>query len=465
MLQVLAAIMLQVSALGLASCPYEKLRAPYERDKLLRFFASRPLAVAGRALDFSNAYRRCRNMWESTDGDTARGELLRQEVAALGPVAVKFGQTLSQRPDVLPEDVCEALKSLQMSNKKFDNAQAMQMLEEELPGSDSFFAHIDPEPIAAASLGQVYRATTHDGVECAVKVQRPEAMKQVALDVATCVVLGETIVSLGLFPADRELDRIIDTAAAGVFSELDYRLEAENAEAFRQSMRFLGYVKVPRTVWAESPRVLVSEWVHGKHLQALPPADQLRLTYMACEAVTASIMVTGMVHADPHEGNLLLTDTGSLAFLDFGLMSRVEPDIMEAFALGIQAVVSKDYIALVRAFVATQFVQRPVERRADVSSEWEPASEEAMAQELEQLMESVPGGTSRFGALASVLIDMGNTWRFYSPPYVILLIRTFVTLEGIAGQVDANFNIYEVALPWAIQRALSPSTDIGAALT
>ena len=279
--------------------------------------------------------------------------------------------------------MCDALKELQMANKKFDNAQAMRMLEKELPrGLDGLFASIEPEPIAAASLGQVYRATTHDGVECAVKVQRPEAMKQVALDVATCVVLGDLIVSLGLFPADRELDRIIDTAASGVFSELDYRVEAENAEAFRRSMRFLGYVTVPETVWCESLRVMVTEWVSGKHLQALPPAEQLRLTYMVREAVTASIMVTGVVHADPHEGNLLLTDDGRLAFLDFGLMSRVEPEIMEAFALGIQAVVSRDYVGLVRAFVATQFVLTPVERRENVDSDWVEATEEEMAEEL-----------------------------------------------------------------------------------
>jgi predicted unusual protein kinase regulating ubiquinone biosynthesis (AarF/ABC1/UbiB family) len=109
--------------------------------------------------------------------------------------------------------------------------------------------------------------------------------------------------------------------------------------------------------------VIVSEWVDGQHLGALPPPDQLRLTYMACEAVTASIMVTGVVHADPHEGNLLLTHDGQLAFLDFGLMSRVSPQIMEAFALGIQAVVARDYAGLVRAFVATQFVLDPIERR------------------------------------------------------------------------------------------------------
>ena len=81
-----------------------------------------------------------------------------------------------------------------------------------------------------------------------------------------------------------------------------------------------------------------------------------------------------------------------------------------------------------------------------------------MAEELRVKMESCPGGTSRFGALSTVLFEMGNFWRMYSPPYIILLIRTFLTLEGIAGQVDPNFNIYEVSLPWAIQRALSPST-------
>ena len=102
-------------------------------------------------------------------------------------------------------------------------------------------------------------------------------------------------------------------------------------------MEFLGYVDVPHTIeeYSTGPRVIVTEWVYGRHLDMLSRAEGLRMTYMAVEACTASLVVTGVVHADPHEGNLMLADDGRLVFLDFGLMSKVRPEIMEAFAYGI----------------------------------------------------------------------------------------------------------------------------------
>ena len=192
------------------------------------------------------------------------------------------------------------------------------------------------------------------------------------------------------------------------------------------------------------------------------------MTYMSVEAVTAGLVLTGLVHADPHEGNIMLADDGRLVFLDFGLMSRVEGDIMEAFASGIQCVLSKDYRGLVDAFVATGFIGTPIEWRKEEKDPWttthpDGPSVQVMAKELKERMEACPGGGSRFGALSVVLGDMGYFWQMYTPPYIILLIRTFLTLEGIAGKVDPNFNIYEVALPWAVQRALSPSTSAGIA--
>lgn len=190
------------------------------------------------------------------------------------------------------------------------------------------------------------------------------------------------------------------------------------------------------------------------------------MTYMSCEAVTAGLVLTGLVHADPHEGNLMLADDGRLVFLDFGLMSSVDESVMEAFASGIQCVLSKDYLGLVQAFIGTGFVGSPIEWRPRDGAPWQRThpdgdTSQVMAKELRERMEACPGGGSRFGALSIVLGDMGIFWQMYTPPYVILLIRTFLTLEGIASQVDPSFNIYEVALPWAVQRALSPATPSG----
>ena len=456
--------------------------ATYDRDAIVDYFKARPQKMVRRALDFLLAFRRIRAAWDDPSKSVDRGALLRAELAALGPVAVKVGQTLSQRPDILPEDVCEALKSLQTSNTPFPNEEAYQVIAEDFgatgpiapglpvtPGCDpdgpTLFRALSKDCIASASLGQVYRGTTHDGQEVAVKVQRPGALRQCLLDGSVIIVALKTIEGRYW---NGDLLAIFDLVASGIVQELDFRNEAKNAAAFRESLEFLGYVEVPHSLpHLTTRRAMAMEWVYGRHLSALEPEEAMRMTYMSCEAVTAGLVLTGLVHADPHEGNIMLADSGKLVFLDFGLMSRVEENIMEAFASGIQCVLSKDYTGLVRAFIDTGFVGSPIEWRAKEEDPWQLTHPDGdtttvMAKELRERMEACPGGGSRFGALSVVLGDMGFTWQMYTPPYVILLIRTFLTLEGIAGQVDPNFNIYEVALPWAVQRALSPSTESGA---
>ena len=141
----------------------------------------------------------------------------------------------------------------------------------------------------------------------------------------------------------------------------------------------------------------------------------------------------------------MLADNGDLVFLDFGLMSRVDADICEAFAAGIQCVLAKDYVGLVQAFQDTGFVGSPINWRAKDGDAWQdhhPSGKPlpaVMAEEVERRMAAAPETGSRFGALAAVLGDMGFTWYMFTPPYIILLTRTFLTLEGIALCINQNF--------------------------
>merc|ERR1719201_528361 len=342
--------------------------------------------MIARALDFLLAFRRIRNVWDNPSPGVDRGATLRSELSALGPVAVKIGQTLSQRPDILPDDVCEALKGLQTSNEPFPNEEAYRVIAEDFnatgpiapglplldgydPNGPTLFKSLSRDCIASASLGQVYRGTTHEGLEIAVKVQRPSALRQCLLDGSVIIVALKAI--QGRY-WNGDLLAIFDLVAAGIVQELDFRNEARNAAAFRSSLSFLGYVDVPKSLpeWT-TRRAMAMEWVHGRHLSDLAPEEAMRMTYMSCEAVTAGLVLTGIVHADPHEGNIMLADDGRLVFLDFGLMSRVEENIMEAFASGIQCVLSKDYVGLVQAFVDTGFVGTPLEWRAQESDPWQ----------------------------------------------------------------------------------------------
>jgi len=428
-------------------------------------------------------------------GESERELDLCAAVSSLGPVAVKIGQTLSQRPDIVGHDAARALQRLQTKNLPYPNEWAYQVLREELdwvnaplapdivdagltnPMAKPLFARMTIDPVACASLGQVYKATLWDGREVAVKVQRPDAMSILAKD-TQCFrnvfstrrriqkVLERNNANNDVAEQKQDIGSIIDRVSKDVLKELDYRLEAKNSVEFRESLAFLGFVTTPDIVWdLSTTRVLVTEWVPGRHLSDLTRDEGLLMTRMAVEACTASMVLTGFIHNDPHEGNIMLHDDGKLVFLDFGLMSRVDEEIMEGFARGIQALLSEDWSTLAEAFVDVGFVSKPIMHRFGLDDTWTVDPKFGLPQLAEDLaiaMETTEGGKARFGSLATVLNKkISPYWLVYTPPYVLLLVRTFLTLEGVAAKVDPTFNIYEMAMPWAIRRSLSPSTQKG----
>lgn len=479
---------------------YEVLRGPFDSDATTAFFATRPWTVATRLGAVADVFYATRKAWDADEArpleDRTRAATLRDALASLGPVAVKVGQTLSQRPDLVGVEACEALKTLQTNNRPFADDEALAQIAREfglaspacvapnvLPGSpdhprafeDHLFAAFSEAPAAVASLGQVYRARTHAGVDVAVKVQRPDALRTVALDVSSFRVVWNLVERWWSWNRRRaggdafdngDLGDCIDTVASGIFDELDYDLEAVNAKVFKDSLDFLGFVDVPTFLPDLSTRrVLTTEWIRGDHLSALSKADGAIMTQLAVEACTASLVLTGFVHADPHEGNLMLDENGKVVFLDFGLMSRVDPDIMESFASGIRACLSEDYATLAATFQRVGFLTTPLEYRESAKAPYGKLGADGLekfAVELEAAMKDVEGGSSRFGALATVLNDrLSKRWKMFTPPYCLLLIRTFLTLEGIAAAVDDDFNIYEMSLPWALRRSLAPSSREG----
>ncbi|CAE7229894.1 unnamed protein product [Symbiodinium sp. CCMP2592] len=434
------------------------------------------------------------NLWHSEEslpaGERTRGAVLRAALSKLGPIFVKIGQTLSERPDLIGDEACEELKLLQQENEPFSTDMAFAMILEDLghkgplspggytskdgdPTAAPLLAEISPEPVAAASLGQVYYAKTLDGREVAIKVQRPGSLRQVALD-WTCWALGLMVMDFYWGGQGDEYPKIADEVAQGVFKELDYHNEARNAAIFLKKHKFLPFVTAPE--WVPeltgpegTARVLTLSWIHGRKLQEIESKEErMQMVDMAVEACVSSLVFTGFVHADPHAGNMLLTEDGRLAFLDFGLMGTVEPRIMEGFAAGIQHLLAERWLPLAKVMQDVGFMavgkeggfKKVVDPSARVF-EYTSCPDEEFAAALEAQMKAEEGGLSRFGALAGALTKLSDRYHMTMPGYIILFIRTFLTLEGIAGVVKPDFNIYEASLPYALQRALSPKTEAG----
>eukprot|EP00931_Biecheleriopsis_adriatica_P045422 TRINITY_DN26017_c0_g1_i1.p1 TRINITY_DN26017_c0_g1~~TRINITY_DN26017_c0_g1_i1.p1 ORF type:complete len:757 (-),score=170.69 TRINITY_DN26017_c0_g1_i1:40-2310(-) len=459
-----------------------------DAEHLQHYFQARPWELAGRLLQVCRAAWQVYWAWSFEEGlevsSRSRGAVLVGALESLGPAFVKVGQTLAQRADIVGEEAAQALQTLQTAARPFEDELAYDIILEDLQhqgplapdlcpkgckdiNARPLFASFTAAPIASASLGQVYRAITHEGVEVAVKVQRPGIADQLSKDwvsMSFCAAIYQYFV-----PSLNDFRVLIDAAIQGMMLEVDYHNEAHNAEEFARRHAFLGFVTVPRwlpelTGPVGRARVLTTEWIFGRRISQLPPDVGREAVQMAVQACVVQLLLTGFVHADPHEGNLLYTDDGRLAFLDFGLMDNVEPPIMEGFAKGIQGVVAGDWQRVTEAMQAVGFVSTPVQKLVDASTRppiYKDCDFQEVVEAVAAQMKEEEGGESRFSAMASGLEKLSWRYLMLTPSYIVLITRTFMTLEGIAEKVDPGFNIYTAALPIAVRRAIAPRTREG----
>eukprot|EP00929_Paragymnodinium_shiwhaense_P050132 TRINITY_DN25268_c0_g1_i2.p1 TRINITY_DN25268_c0_g1~~TRINITY_DN25268_c0_g1_i2.p1 ORF type:complete len:813 (+),score=173.15 TRINITY_DN25268_c0_g1_i2:60-2441(+) len=483
--------------------PNSPANVVFEKEKLWPFIWSRPFGVLEKLVSNFIIVAGIVWVWQTSESkpkqtddegfnpmsmrrsgpETPKGKALRDGLANMGVFFVKIGQTLAQRPDIVGDEVAEELKGMQEKNQPFSNEAALQIIAEDLrhsgplaPGvvpngnTDSgptLFAEMTSSFVASASLGQVYKARLHDGREVAVKVQRPGVREAIGLDWAVAVLATDFY--RWFKQSFNDFALIVDVVARGIRMELDYHNEATNAGEFAERHQFLPFVSAP--AWVPeftgpkgSARVLCLEWYPGRAPSELSRRERRELVQMAVESCIVQLLITGFVHADPHEGNLRMGEDGRIVFLDFGLMDRVEFDVMESFAAGIQHVINKDWLPLAKEMQNVRFTSTPTMKNTNFGisrfPQYEECSVEEFAEELGKCMLAEDRGLSRFGALATALKKLSNKYLMLTPPYVALLCRTFITLEGLLGDdpLQDDFNIYTAALPFAVLRAVSPRT-------
>jgi predicted unusual protein kinase regulating ubiquinone biosynthesis (AarF/ABC1/UbiB family) len=383
---------------------------------------------------------------KNPDHARARAREAADLVASLGPAFIKAGQALSTRPDIVPPLLLEELAQLQDQLPGFDSALAMACIEDDLGlPVEAIYAQLDREPISAASLGQVHKGVLKNGEKVAVKVQRPGLREQITLDLYIVRNIAAWLNrNVGLIRSD--LVALIDELGKRVFEEMDYCNEASNAEAFAHNPR----IAVPRIYReATSRRVLTMEWIDGVKLTNLEAVRELgidpdELVQVGVNCSLQQLLEHGFFHADPHPGNLLALPDGRLAYLDFGMMSEVSRESRTGLIQAVVHLVNRNFAKLSKDFVSLGFLAEDVNLEPIV-----PAFEGVFGQALEM-------GVSRmdFKAVTDDLSGVMYRFPFRVPPYYALIIRSLVTLEGIALSVDPDFKILGAAYPYFARRLM-----------
>jgi predicted unusual protein kinase regulating ubiquinone biosynthesis (AarF/ABC1/UbiB family) len=384
------------------------------------------------------------------DRSRSRARECAELLVELGPAFIKAGQALSTRPDIVPPVLLEELAQLQDQLPGFESDLAMACIEEDLGAPvDDLFEDLEREPISAASLGQVHRGILKNGQRVAVKVQRPGLREQITLDLYIVRNIAAWLNSnIGLIRSD--LVALIDELGKRVFEEMDYLNEADNAERFRDLHRQNPRIAVP-TIHREvtSRRVLTMEWIDGVKLTNLEAVRELGIdpddmVQVGVNCSLQQLLEHGFFHADPHPGNLLAIADGRLCYLDFGMMSEVTRESRTGLIQAVVHLVNRNFGKLSKDFVTLGFLAEDVNLEPIV-----PAFEQVFSQALEV-------GVNRmdFKAVTDDMSGVMYKFPFRVPPYYALIIRSLVTLEGIALSVDPDFKILGAAYPYFARRLM-----------
>jgi predicted unusual protein kinase regulating ubiquinone biosynthesis (AarF/ABC1/UbiB family) len=375
------------------------------------------------------------------------GALLREKLIELGPTFIKIGQTLATRADILPVEYIQEISKLQDEVPPFPTAAARETIEMDTGRPvDELFASFEDIPIAAASLGQVHRATLFSGEAVVVKVQRPDLERQITFDIS---VLRRIARFLSRYP---NLIRGVDWEGAlgefqtTIFEEMDYRAEAQNAEVFRANFAKWDEVYVPKIYHSMSAdRTIVMEYIPGLKVTDVEELkrtgkDPMAIVRLLARTYLKQLLEDGFFHADPHPGNLRVMPDGRLAFFDFGMVGRLEIELQSKLINAFFHTVERDVPGLVDDMVRLGFIELSKEEEA----RFKPIIEGLLDRYLSLRLSEV-----RFKELIFDLAHVIYEFPFHIPASFTYIVRALMTLEGIGSMVDPDFNFFELARPYA----------------
>ncbi|MGN7457533.1 ABC1 kinase family protein [Paenibacillus pasadenensis] len=399
------------------------------------------------------------------------GERLRSFLQELGPTFVKMGQIASTRHDMFPPDIIEELQRLQDKVPPFPFEEVRRVVEEELGSPlESVYRSFEPEPVAAASIGQVHRARLRSGEEVAVKVQRPGILKTVETDLDILRHLARMAEHRLQWARQYGASELVEELAASLGAELDYTHEGRSSERIAAHFEGRKDIRIPRIWWdLSSRRVLTMEFIPGIQLHdaaALEQAgfDRTEIAEAVCRVILEQVFLSGHFHADPHPGNVLILPAAEgkrtgprsasaaeggaddsdprprpvIGLLDFGMTGRLTPGMKEHFASLIIALRRQSTDGVIQAIEAMGLIPE--------SADWQE-----LRRDVDRLREKyylISFADISLGEAVTDLFQVSYRHRIRMPADFMLLGKTLLTLEGVISSLDPDFSVVTVAEPF-----------------
>ncbi|HWR07391.1 ABC1 kinase family protein [Sporomusa sp.] len=389
-------------------------------------------------------YQRVRPVF--TENNTGGvGERIRLVFQQLGPTYVKLGQIASTRPDLLPPEIIGELEKLQDKVPGFPFEEVRSVLQAELGGTlEEIFQHFEPEPLAAASIGQVHQAVLKTGETVAVKIQRPNIAADIETDLEILYELASLAERRFHWAETYQLVDMIDEFAKALRNELDYTSEARNAEKISKQFINNPMIYVPKVYWDYSTRkVLTAEYIEGIKISKSEKLEQqgYNLSLLAerfAKGIFHQIFMEGFFHGDPHPGNVVVLPGEIIAFLDFGMVGRLSAEMkynLSSVVIGLMRQNSDDLTkAIFRIGVVPDTVNR-LQLREDIDL-------------LQEKYYGVPLSKVSLGEAISSIFAVSLKHKIKIPADLVLVGKALLTMEGVVEKLDPGLSILDIAEPF-----------------
>lgn len=388
------------------------------------------------------------------------GERIRLVLQQLGPTYIKLGQIASTRPDLLPPAIIEQLEKLQDEVPGFSFDQVRALIQQEL-GADleDIFQQFDQQPLAAASIGQVHPAVLQTGEKVAVKIQRPGIATDIATDLEILYELASLAQRRFQWAERYQIVDMVDEFAKSLSKELDYTVEARNAETIAKQFKNHPEIYIPRIYWDYSTKkILASEFIEGVKISEVE-----KLTCQGCNlsliaerfanGIFHQIFIEGFFHGDPHPGNVVVLPGEVIAFLDFGMVGRLSQEMkynLSSLVIGLMRHNSDDLIKTVLRMGIIGDQVNMLKLRDDVEF-------------LKEQYYGVPLSKISLGDAVKNFFAVAQEHKIRIPADMVLIGKSLLTVEGIVEKLDPGLSILDVAEPFGKKLLMERLNPIGIA--